>query len=188
MKTTDTQCDHVLSDEQMVNAINNGDTALLNTLFMRHRNKLYSYAYSLTGDHFFADDVVQDTLLKAYKSLNQYRNDAKFGTWLYSIARNTWKNHLRSQSKHRIDESSDIKDLGTPDDKTLEHQLNRDQEVLLVHNAIQLLPERQRQAVSLRIKSDLPVTQIALWMRCSVNTVKATYHHGVKTIEQRLAA
>ena len=186
MNTLATQTSELLTDEELVTAIKKGQISLFNALFKENRKKIYRYIYSLTGDHYFTDDVVQEALLKAYKNFDQFRNDSSFSTWLYAIARNTWKNYLRTLSRNRIDDLSDVIDTCVSDDKSVEDQLNRIQEETLVRNSINMLPSRQRQAMTLRIENDLSIREIANKMKCSVNTVKATCHHGVKSLEQRL--
>jgi RNA polymerase sigma-70 factor (ECF subfamily) len=76
--------------------------AYLETLFRRHQTRVAAWCYRFTGDRTLAADLAQDIFAKAYASLGSFRSDSKFTTWLYVIARNRWRDELRSrQSRPR---------------------------------------------------------------------------------------
>ena len=66
-------------------------------LFRRHQGRVVAWCYRLTGDRTQAVDLAQDVFVKAYASLDTFRADSKFTTWLYIIARNRWRDSLRAR-------------------------------------------------------------------------------------------
>jgi len=92
-----------LSDEELVARYRRAPTAaasrlLLDELFRRHRAQVVAWCYRLTGDRILAPDLAQDVFVKAYSSLDSFRNDAKFTTWLYVIARNRCRDEHRARA------------------------------------------------------------------------------------------
>jgi RNA polymerase sigma-70 factor, ECF subfamily len=92
-----------LSDEELVARYRLAPTAagsrlLLDELFRRHRAQVVAWCYRLTGDRILAPDLAQDVFVKAYSSLDSFRNDAKFTTWLYVIARNRCRDEHRARA------------------------------------------------------------------------------------------
>ena len=81
-------------DLQYVVLCQNGDTEAFAALVERHQKKMLNIAYRMLGDYDEACDVVQDAFLAAYKSLNKFKAEAKFSTWLYRIVVNFTKNRL----------------------------------------------------------------------------------------------
>ena len=70
---------------------------LLDELFSRHQTRVAAWCYRMTGNRTRATDLAQEVFVKAYASLDTFRSDAKFTTWLYVIARNRWRDELRAQ-------------------------------------------------------------------------------------------
>lgn len=101
-----------LSDEELVERYRSEQgsptgRSLLNELFQRHRDRVATWCYRLTGEVDAAADLAQDVLLKAFQRLDSFRGQAKFTTWLYSIARNHCMDELRSRAT-RPDQSEGI--------------------------------------------------------------------------------
>jgi RNA polymerase sigma-70 factor (ECF subfamily) len=94
--------DDVVSDEELIarHRLAPGSDAsrpFIEELFRRHQGRVVSWCYRLTGDRTSAVDLAQDVFAKAYSSLDTFRSDAKFTTWLYVIARNRWRDELRAR-------------------------------------------------------------------------------------------
>jgi RNA polymerase sigma-70 factor (ECF subfamily) len=92
----------VLSDEQLIAQYRlapaaAGSRALLEELFRRHQSRVVAWCYRLTGERTQAADLAQDVFVKAYASLDTFRSDSKFTTWLYVITRNRWRDELRAR-------------------------------------------------------------------------------------------
>ena len=92
----------VPSDEQLIAQYRLAPSAersrpLVEELFRRHHSRVVAWCYRLTGDRSEAADLAQDVFVKAYASLDSFRSDSKFTTWLYVITRNRWRDELRAR-------------------------------------------------------------------------------------------
>jgi RNA polymerase sigma-70 factor (ECF subfamily) len=98
-------------DEQaLIERIRAGDSEAFYDLVRPHERSIYVTAYSILQDPSEAEDVAQDTVLKAFRNLHQFRGDARFGTWLVTIAINESRMRLRSRQRARLES------LDAPDD------------------------------------------------------------------------
>ncbi len=178
-----------LDDETLTRLAKQGENPAFDILLGRYRSQIKGYLLSLIADPDAAEDILQDTFMKIYISIQQYRGEASFKSWLFVIARNSWKNHLRShQYQTHIDHYKDVYDLDIASEQSPENALIQQQRSKLLRVAIDALPARQRTTLSLRIDRQLPFASIANAMQCSLSTAKANHYHGVKTVERMIAA
>lgn len=103
------------SDARLVAAAMGGDRGALDSLYRRHCREAFTLALRLTGDRELANDAVQDAFLRAFDRLASYRSDAPFGFWLKRIVANIAIDRMRSERRHRFDDSFDDL-LPAPDD------------------------------------------------------------------------
>ncbi len=89
-----------LTDAAFVTKVRAGDTAAFGVLVERHARSLFRLAYRMTGNQQDAEDVVQDSLLRAYRQISKFDERASFGTWLYRIATNCALDLVRSRKRH----------------------------------------------------------------------------------------
>ncbi len=178
-----------LGDETLTRLAQQGDNPAFDALLGRYRSYIKRYLLSLTADPDAAEDIIQDTFIKVYISIQQYRGEASFKSWLFVIVRNTWKNYLRShQYQTRIDQYKDVYDLDIASEQSPENALIQQQRSRLLRVAIDALPAKQRTTLSLRIDRQLPFARIATAMQCSLSTAKANHYYGVKTVGRMIAA
>ncbi len=178
-----------LDDEALTHLAKQGKNPAFDVLLGRYRSQIKRYLLSLTADPDAADDILQDTFIKVYTSIHQYRGEASFKSWLFVIARNSWKNYLRShQYQARIDQYKDVYDLHIASEQSPENALIQQQRSRLLRVAIDALPAKQRTTLSLRIDRQLPFACIAAAMQCSLSTAKANHYCGIKTVERMIAA
>ena len=86
----------------------------LDQLFRRHQSRVVAWCYRFTGDRTQAVDLAQDVLAKAYASLDSFRSDSKFTTWLYVIARNRWRDELRARDVRPREADEALMDSAEP--------------------------------------------------------------------------
>ncbi|TXF87079.1 RNA polymerase sigma factor [Neolewinella aurantiaca] len=134
------------------------------------------------------DDVLQNTLVKAYRNLKKFRGDSKLSTWLYRIATNEALSWLRSSQRRNARFSSE--EPGSIADRQLEADayFDGDEAQAHLHRALATLPAKQRAVFSFRYFDDLPYRQIAEITGTSEGALKASYHLAVKKIESQLKA
>src|SRR5919197_5350558 len=110
---------NVFSDEQLIAQYRLAPAAdrsrpLIEELFRRHQSRVVAWCYRLTGDRTQAADLAQDVFAKAYASLDAFRSDSKFTTWLYVITRNRWRDELRARQTRPREAPADSSSHGEP--------------------------------------------------------------------------
>ncbi|MEM6263439.1 MAG: sigma-70 family RNA polymerase sigma factor [Bacteroidota bacterium] len=151
-----------------------------------YQEMLYYHIRRMVIRHDDADDVLQNTFLKAWKYLDKFRGDASLKTWLYRIATNESLTFLKKRKKELHEDVSDLQD-------DLRHSLKEEgtyfsgEEIQQkLQDAILQLPERQRLVFHMRYYDELKYDEIAEILEVKVGGLKASYHHAVKKIEKQL--
>jgi len=136
--------------------------------------------------HEDANDVVQNTFIKVYRYLPDFKKQSALSTWIYRIATNESINHLNKKKK-RMSISVDqlTEELG----KELEADsyFNGDDGQILLIKAIEQLPPKQRAVFNMRYFEEMPYQELSEILETSVGSLKASYHHAVKKIETYLS-
>lgn len=147
-----------------------------------YKEQLYYQIRRMVLSHEDADDLLQNTFIKAWNNLEYFRGEAKLSTWLYRIALNECLNFLNKQraQKHLSIEESEANLLNQLES---DPYFDGDQTQLLFEKAIQTLPEKQRIIFHLKYFQDMKYNEISEIMGTSVGALKASYHHAVKKIE-----
>lgn len=172
-----------------VEAAQAGDQAAFGCLMERFQRDVYGKAFSIVKNHLDADDVVQETFLRAYRALPGFRFEASFRTWLITIATRQALNLLsRARPGH---ESLEPGEEGQehPALRVEENQMNHllDQESRrLLREALPNLPARQQQALTLKLENDWSYEEIAREMGTSVGTVKANVFHAIRNLTRQM--
>ncbi len=152
-------------------------------LIRAYSESLYRLIRRTVQSHEDADDVLQNTFLKAWQNIENFRGDAKLSTWLYKIAINESMTFVEKDRKRRglslDDEDSNI--ISTIQADT---NIDGDELALKLRKAIAKLPEKQRLVFNMRYYDDMKYEQMSEIMGTSVGALKASYHLAVKKIEQ----
>lgn len=127
-----------------------------------------------------AEDVVQESFIKAYEKLGGFEGRASFKSWLYQIAVNTARNKIR---EHRRD-MTDIENVHLAVDAVAESALVQGEVADLLQSEVDKLPHRQRTALVLRVYEDLSFAEISHIMECPYDTAKANYRHALMKLRQ----
>lgn len=148
-----------------------------------YKEQLYYQIRRMVLSHEDADDLLQNTFIKAWNNLEYFRGEAKLSTWLYRIALNECLNFLNKQraQKHLSIEESEANLLNQLES---DPYFDEDQTQLLFEKAIQTLPEKQRIIFHLKYFQDMKYNEISEIMGTSIGALKASYHHAVKKIEE----
>lgn len=143
---------------------------------------LYWQIRRMVNSHEDANDLLQDTFLKAWNSIGNFRGDAKLSTWLHKIAINESITFL---AKERRRNNVSIDDEGSMLINAIEadRQVDGDNLALHLRKAIAMLPEKQRLVFNMRYYDEMKYEQIAEILGTSVGALKASYHLAVKKIE-----
>lgn len=144
---------------------------------------LYRQIRRMVQTHDDANDLLQNTFLKAWQNIENFRGDAKLSTWLYKIAINESLSHLEKERKRQglsiDDEESCLVNLIEAD-----KDIDGDRLALQLREAIASLPEKQRLVFNMRYYDDMKYEKMSEILGTSVGALKASYHLAVKKIEQ----
>ena len=151
-------------------------------IIAKYQQPLYWHIRRLVIAHADADDVLQNTFIKVWKGLENFREDSQLYTWLYRIATNESLSFLAQQQK-RATVSMDI--VGSTLENKMKADTNFDGNRLewKLQVAIQSLPEKQRLVFNLRYYDALPYEEMSKILDTSEGALKASYHHAAKKIE-----
>lgn len=170
------------SDQELVEEVRIGDRKAFSELVRRHQKSMMRLALRLTRDLNMAEDIVQDSFIKAFQKIDLFEGRASFKSWLYQITLNTARNKLRTV--HR--ESASIDTLTLSESSVAETRLVDIDIKSVVRGEIAKLPSKQRRALSLRIFDDLSFKEIAQIMDCPYDTAKANYRHALLKLKKRM--
>jgi RNA polymerase sigma-70 factor (ECF subfamily) len=170
------------ADLDLVREIKAGNRAAFSELVTRHQKAIYRLALRFTRDHGTAEDIVQDSFVKAYQALDSFEERSSFKSWLFRIAINTSKNRLRSHDNDTVD----IEDVTIATASKVESDFEYKETEGFINEMVQKLPERQRIALTLRVFEDLSFQEIAQIMDCPYDTAKANFRHAVLKLKKVL--
>ena len=157
-----------------------------NLLVRKYSQRLYWHIRRAVLSHDDADDLLQNTFIKAWKNLPYFREESRLYTWLYRIATNETLNFLRRQRTHGLSGSEPLENIlyrKVDDDP----YFNGDMLQRELHKAIQKLPPRQKAVFNMRYFEELKFTEIAEILNRSVGAVKASYHHAFTKVHDILS-
>lgn len=143
---------------------------------------LYWKIRNIVQDHDDANDVLQNTFLKAWQGLGEFHSKSKLSTWLYRIAVNESLDHLRKQkSKVSADE-----DVSVANRLLADNFFDGDEAQALLQEAIAQLPDVQRTVFTLRYYDNMKYSEMSILLKTSEGALKASYHIAVKKIHDYL--
>ncbi len=182
-----------MTDLAAVSRARGGDADAFRGLVERHSRSVFRVAYRMTGNEHDADDVVQETFLRAYRQIEKFEERANFGTWLHRIAVNCSLDLLRSRGRyerHHINDHQDEDGEMTREFESTDPQPDR---LLLstelkehVIAALDRLSGNERTAFVLRHFEGMPVEEIGRTLGIQVNAAKHTIFRAVKKLRESL--
>lgn len=181
-----------LTDQVLVDRVLQGDKSAFNVLVIRYQNRLAHLVsrYVLSAE---VPDVVQETFIKAYRSLPSFKGESVFYTWLYRIAVNTAKNYLTAQGRRPPSSDVDaadaesydggvfLRDIDDPESLVLTEEIKK-----VVFSAIESLPDDLKTAITLREIDGLSYEEIAEVMNVPVGTVRSRIFRARDVIDEKL--
>ena len=151
----------------------------------RYSEPLYWQIRRMVNNHDDASDLLQNTFMKAWQALDNFRGDAKLSTWLYKIAINESITHLEKERK-RQGISLDDEESGIINTIEADEWIDGDELSLKLRKAVARLPEKQRLVFNMKYFDEMKYEDMSSILGTSVGALKASYHLAVKKIEQYL--
>mgnify|MGYP001195060714 FL=1 len=181
-------------DQKLVEKAQKGDKKAFGMLVEKYQRRLNRLLSRMVRDQSEIEDIVQDSFIKAYRAINNFRGDSAFYTWLYRIGINTAKNHLVKLGKRpkamndveiedieNFEDAQDLRNLETPESSMMSSQI-----VTAVNQTIESLPEELKQAISLREMDGLSYEEISELMNCPIGTVRSRIFRAREAIAEKL--
>lgn len=174
-----------LSDDRLVSAFSEGNNKAFDILLERHKDRIFNYIYNMVKDEDLANDIFQETFVKAIMTIKQgrYNADGKFASWISRIAHNAVIDHFR-QEKTQGTISTDEADYDilnrrelaedTIEDLIIDRSIRDD-----IRSLIQSLPAEQRQVLIMRYYNNLSFKEIAEKTGVSINTALGRMRYAI---------
>ncbi|MBM7644492.1 RNA polymerase sigma-70 factor (ECF subfamily) [Scopulibacillus daqui] len=179
--------------KRLIKKIKKGDQAAFEEIVNLYKNQVYNICYRMVGLPHEAEDLAQETFLRAYTHIDQFKSDKTFSTWLYRIATNLSIDYLR---KKRPSTYLDADIPGTegftmymhvPSDERLpEDRLIENEKQKIIHYEINQLPPKYRSVIVLKYLQDLSLKEISNILNLPETTVKTRVHRAREALRKRL--
>ena len=153
------------------------------TLLKMYQERVYWHIRKMVFDHDDANDITQNTFIKIYKNLNNFKGDSKLYSWIYRIATNESITFINQKKKRN---QTSFEEISYSLSENLESDIffDGDEIELILHRSIAQLPEQQRIVFQMKYFDDMKYEEISEILQKSVGGLKANYHHAVKKIKQ----
>ena len=175
-------------DVQLIHAVLTGDDAAFNTLVQKYQKSVHALAWRKIGDFHYAEEITQDTFIRAYKKLSTLRNPDQFAGWLYVIANRLCINWL--QRKKPAMQSLEETPMEIVEKSAYAHYLleRREAEAAerryeIVKRLLEKLPESERTVVTLHYLGEMTTKEIGKFLGVSANTIRTRLHRARKRLQ-----
>lgn len=177
---------HQHTDQEILDMYHTEESKNLSIHYMmkQYQERLYWHVRKIVINHDDADDVLQNTFIKAWKGLEAFNGESKISTWLYRIATNESISFLRKKRATMV--SIDSIEYQLSNQLSSDSMFDGDKIQLKLQKAILTLPEKQRIVFNMRYYDETPYEEMSEILETSVGALKASYHIAAKKIEDIL--
>ncbi len=172
-------------DRELISELKQGNTRDLafHRLVKLYQERLYWHIRKILLNHEDTDDVLQNTFIKVWKSIGNFREESSLYTWLYRIATNESITFLNSKKRRNLLPLNDVSDY-LMENLTSDPYFDGDKLQMKLQHAILKLPEKQRIVFNMKYFDEMKYEDISKILDTSVGALKASYHHATKKIEE----
>lgn len=174
---------HESDEVELINRARAGEAIAFERLAEQHAATLWRCAVALGKDNHWAEDLAQETLVEAWRSLARFDGRCRFSTWLYGILRHRFlkgRRQQRAATSSLPDALGQVPDTAHPPD----HSAETSEDAQRIRNAVASLPEEHRLVVELRFFAGAALDEIAAALGCPLGTVKSRLHHALEKLRQ----
>ncbi|MGQ8870781.1 RNA polymerase sigma factor [Paenibacillus sp. TSA_86.1] len=173
---------HLVPEEELIQRIIDGDKQLFSVLVDRYKNKVYGIMRGMGASHPDAQDLAQDTFIRIYRYLPTRRAGSSFSAWVYSIAVNIMRDHMRKRKPvMTADQKIDSVSEETPEKRLLHKEMQRE-----IHRQLEQLPETYRLVLLLKYTNELSYEEIATITDMSDAQVRNALYRGKKMLRKQM--
>jgi RNA polymerase sigma-70 factor (ECF subfamily) len=170
-----------LLEHTLIKKCQNGNESAFAPLIAIYKNKLFSYLYRLCGNREEAEDLFQETLIKAWKGMKHLHDQNKFSSWLFSIAHNLAMDSLSKKKRNFAMSLTNHNNLLNPNNQF--DNMIRNEEILEIQKIVEGFPPKQKEVFLLRIFGEKKFKEIAEIMNEPLNTVLSHMHYSIEKIK-----
>ena len=184
------------SDAPLVERAVAGDHKAFELLVIKYQRRIQRLIGRMVRDVDLVEDIAQETFIRAYRALAQFRGDAQFYTWLYRIAVNTAKKSLMDLKRNPTVSENSFKSDDDDETSPVENELTSSETpdavlaskeiAQIINSALEALPEELRQAITLREIEGLSYEEISEAMNCPIGTVRSRIFRAREAISQKV--
>lgn len=179
------------SDLELVRLFQEGNMQAMETLVLRHKDKLYTSIFFLVKDSYLAEDIFQDVFIKIIDTVRagRYTEEGKFLPWAMRIAHNCCVDHFRKVKRNpviRNGENQDLFEVLSFTEENAETSMIRQQTHDRIYTLLMQLPEDQREVIILRHYADMSFKEIAKATDCSINTALGRMRYGLINLRKMM--
>ena len=179
-----------MTDEQLVVSYSEGNNQAFDILLSRYENRLFSYIYFIVRNNELAEDIFQDTFVKAITTIGQgrYTENGKFPAWITRIAHNLIIDYFRQEKNENVvsndDSEVDLLNNINLSERTIESEIIEGQIKDDVRELVKLLPDNQREVVYMRFYQNLSFKEIAEATGASINTALGRMRYAILNLRR----
>lgn len=171
-----------MTDEQIMEAVKNGDLQQATVLFERYNKRIYNFLARMTIDRDLAEDLSQNVFLRILKYRNSYKDGAKFQAWIYQVARNVFSDHYQAH-KNKFNDFVDVERIGDHISDSNE-AADMDEQEKLLQRSMALLSEEQRELLVLTRYQHMKYEEVAQIMDTTVANIKVKVHRAIAKLRE----
>lgn len=178
-------------DQQLINLFMSGDASALETLIVRHKDKIYTSIFLLVKDKYLAEDIFQDVFIRVIDTIRsgRYTEEGKFLPWAMRIAHNLCVDHFRKVKRTPTIKTGDDRDIFEVinfSEDGVDRRMMQRQSHDRVREMLDRLPEDQREVIILRHYAELSFKEIATMTDCSINTALGRMRYGLINLRKMM--
>lgn len=178
-----------MEEKELVKRSINGDEDAFGRLVEKYKSRVFNMALSITRNPENADDIAQETFIRAYFGLPRFKHKSTFGTWLYRITINLIKDHLRKKERMPKLSIEEVKENPfDQEDEVIkrEDEKKQDERRVFVHRFIRTLPEKYQVILTMRDIHEFSYGEIAKILRLSPGTVDSRLHRARRMLRKKI--
>lgn len=181
----------MIEEKDLIQQVQDGNRNAFRQLVEEYKRKVYYFAYHLTGNHMDADDLSQEVFIKIFRSIANFRQEAKFSTWIYRVTVNCWINMRKSKAyKIRLKQDRLDSNVYLDEHKISEQNPMREAEKAdlhkFIHNALHKLSPKEKSVFIMRHYHELSLKEIGIILNISVGTVKSLLFRAINKLQTQL--
>ncbi len=172
-------------DKDLIEASMKGDEIAFEKLFTKHIGTVRKHLISLSGSEYNANDIIQETYIKAYTKINTYKPHASFGGWLCLIAKNIFIDQVRKDSSKR---SITFTEYNTETNEIIDESTNwdfKEEKISKLEKNFNSLPKEYREVLNMRFFLDMNYEEISQTMNVPIGTIKTWIHRAKQALKKQ---